>query len=378
MMTTGGDNCQARVRRNWCILKNDVLFRWGIVFITRMKQSTILSLGLALLALTGCGPSKPVLHVYNWADYIKPELVTRFEQENNCQVRIDTFDSNEAMYAKIKAGGTGYDLIFPSSYMVKLMIGNGLLQPLDPARLPNLKNLDPAVNRMIADPAFGWSVPYMMCNAGIAYDGARVKDFEPTWGMFGRADLKGRMTMLNDMRETIGAGLKFRGYSLNSTNDQELAEARDVVIGWKKNLAKFENEQYKNGIASGEFLLVHGYNGDILQVMEEQTNVMYAVPREGCSISFDEMVIPKDASQVALALAFINFLHEPEVAAANSEAVCYLCPNAASYAFLSDEFKSNESIFIPAALLEKCESINDLGPDQAKYTAIWDVIKSAE
>jgi spermidine/putrescine transport system substrate-binding protein len=335
-------------------------------------------MGLGLAIATGCAPSKPVLHVYNWADYTKPELIAQFEKENNCVVRVDTFDSNESMYAKIQAGASGYDLIFPSSYMVKLMVKNNMLQKLDLTALPNIKNVDPKILRMIADPAFTYSVPYMMCNAGIAYDGDKVKDFEPTWGMFGREDLKGRMTMLNDMRETVGAALKFLGFSLNSTDDEELAKARDVVIGWKKNLAKFENEQYKNGIASGEFLLVHGYNGDVLQVMEEKTNIVYAVPREGCSISFDEMVIPKDAKQVELAHKFINFLHEPKIAAENSEFVCYLCPNAASYPLLGEDFTSNTSIFIPEELLAQCESIEDLGADQAKYTKIWDAIKAAE
>ena len=343
-----------------------------------MNRYAMLVLGLGLAIVSGCAPSKPVLHVYNWADYVKPELIARFEEENGCRVVTDTFDSNEAMYAKIQAGASGYDLIFPSSYMVKLMVKNGMLQKLDQSKIPNAKNMDPAITRMIADPGFTYSVPYMMCNAGIAYDGDKVKNFEPSWAMFGRADLKGRMTMLNDMRETIGAALKFLGYSLNTTNDEELAKAQAVVIGWKKNLAKFENEQYKTGLASGEFLLVHGYNGDILQVMNEKTNIVYAVPKEGCSISFDEMVIPKDARQVELAHKFINFIHEPKVAAENSEFVCYLCPNAACYPFLSAEFKANDSIFLPPALLEKCESIEDLGPNQAKYTKVWDAIKAAE
>ncbi len=343
-----------------------------------MNRIAMLGLGLSLAIATGCAPSKPVLHVYNWADYTKPELIAQFEKDNQCVVRVDTFDSNEAMYAKIQAGAAGYDLIFPSSYMVKLMVQNNMLQKLDLAKIPNVQHVDTAIRRMIADPSFTHSVPYMMCNAGIAYDGDRVKDFEPSWDMFSHADLKGRMTMLNDMRETIGAALKFKGYSLNSTNDEELAQAKDIVIGWKKNLAKFENEQYKNGIASGEFLLVHGYNGDILQVMDEKTNIVYAVPKEGCSISFDEMVIPKDAKQVELAHKFINFLHEPKVAAENSEFVCYLCPNTASYPLLSEEFKADASIFIPADLLAKCESIEDLGANQAKYTKVWDAIKAAE
>ena len=343
-----------------------------------MNRLTTLGLGLGLAIATGCAPSKPVLHVYDWADYIKPELVSRFEAEQGCVVQIDTFDSNESMYAKIKAGASGYDLIFPSSYMVKLMVQDDMLQPLDLARIPNAQHVDPAVRRMIADPAFTHSIPYMMCNAGIAYDGDKVDAFEPTWAMFNRDDLKGRMTMLNDMRETIGAALKFLGYSLNTTNPDELQQAQKVVVDWKKNLAKFENEQYKNGIASGEFLLVHGYNGDILQVMEEKTNIRYAVPREGTSISFDEMVIPKDARQAALAHAFINFLHDPAVAAENSEAVWYLCPNAASYSRLSDAFKSDASIFLPPELLAKCESIDDLGDHQALYTKVWDAIKAAE
>jgi spermidine/putrescine transport system substrate-binding protein len=331
--------------------------------------------GLAGL-LCGCGGSKPVLHLYNWSDYIKPELIARFEQEHNCRVVTDTFDSNEAMYAKIKAGAAGYDLIFPSSYMVTLMREQGLLQPVDRALVPNIANLDPAYTRVTADAQCTHSVPYMISNAGLAYRKSKVPDFEPSWSMLDRTNYAGRMTLLNDMRETIGAALKFLGYSLNTTDDKELAAARDVVLRWKKNLAKFENEQYKNGIASGEFLLVHGYNGDIRQVMEENEDIGYAPPREGVSLACDEMVIPKDARQVALAHAFINFLHDPKVAAENTAFVFYLCPNKASYDFLSDEVKNDPSVFLPADLQAKSEVIRDVGADNAKYVKIWDEIKA--
>ncbi len=335
--------------------------------------------GLLALAAVGCGrKEKAVLHVYTWADYVKPELVQRFEQENNCQVVIDTFDSNEAMYAKIKAGATGYDLLFPSSYMVKLMNDQGMLQPLDHAQLPNLSHLDPDYLKVALDPKMEHSVPYMLTYTGIAYLESRVPNPEASWAMFDREDLKGRVTMLDDMRETIGAALKFLGYSLNTSDDKQLEEAKEVVLRWRKNLAKFENEQYKSGIASSEFLLVHGYSGDILQVQEENEDIVFVLPKEGFSISCDDMVIPKEAKQAALAHAFINFLHDPAVAAENSEFIYYLCPNKDCYELLPEEMREDPAVFPPAEIRAKGEVIADLGEVQAKYVKIWDQIKGGE
>jgi spermidine/putrescine transport system substrate-binding protein len=196
--------------------------------------------------------------------------------------------------------------------------------------------------------------------------------------MLDRQDLKARMTMLNDMRETLGAALKFLGYSLNTTSEEELAKARDVVIRWKQNLAKFENEQYKTGLASGEFLLVHGYSGDIAQVQAENEDIEFALPAEGFSVSCDDMAIPANARNVKLAHAFINFLHDPAVAAENTDFIQYLCPNQASYALLSEEIRSNPVIFPPPEMRAKGEVIEDLGEHNAKYTKVWDEIKGAE
>lgn len=332
----------------------------------------------ASLWFCGCRPAKPTLHIYNWADYLKPELVLRFEQENNCRIVIDTFESNEAMYAKLKAGATGYDLLFPSSYMVKLMYNQGMLQPLDKNLLPNLRFIDPEYLKLAMDREMQHSVPYMLTNTGLAYLKNKVDGFEASWSMLDRADLKGRMTMLNDMRETIGAALKSLGFSLNTIDERELAAARDVVIRWKKNLAKFENEQYKTGLASGEFLLVHGYSGDILQVQEENEDIEFAVPKEGTSISCDDVVIPKDAPNVALAHQFINFLHDPKVAAENTEFISYLCPNRESYQYLSEDIMQNPAIFLDPEIQAKSEIIDDLGEHNVKYTKVWDEIKAAE
>ncbi|MBM4310213.1 MAG: spermidine/putrescine ABC transporter substrate-binding protein [Deltaproteobacteria bacterium] len=341
-----------------------------------MKKTILLIVALIACSF-GCGRETPVLHIYTWADYIKPELIERFERENSCRVVIDTFDSNEVMYAKLKAGAAGYDLVTPSSYMVKVMNDQGMLQKLDHSLLPNLKHIDPGYLEIAIDSAMEHSVPYMLTTSVIAYLQSRVPDFEPSWAMFSRPEYRGRMTMLNDMRETIGAALKSLGFSINSTDRQELEKARDVVIGWKKNLAKFENEQYKTGLASQEFFIVHGYSGDVMAVQEENDDIAYAAPVEGTSISCDDFVILTSARQVELAHRFINFLHEPDVAAENTVAICYLCPNVACYKLLPQEILDDPTIFLPEEIKKKCEVINDVGPALALYTAMWDQIKAA-
>ena len=337
----------------------------------------LVAVGMAVM-VSGCGAKKTTLNVYTWADYIKPELLARFEQENNCQVIIDTFDSNEAMYAKLKAGASGYDVIMPSSYMVKTMHNQGMLQKIDKSKIPNLVNVDTDYLKIAVDKDMEHSVPYMLTNTGIAYLGSKLGEVEPSWSLLDLEAIKGRATMLNDMRETLGAALKFLGYSINSVDEKELAEARDIVIRWKKNLAKFENEQYKTGLASGEFFLVHGYNGDILQVMEENEDIVFVVPQEGTSISCDDFVIPKDAKQVDLAHAFINFFHDAEVAAENTDFVWYLCPNAAAYPLMSEDIRNDPSIFLDPEVKARSEVIDDIGAGLALYTKMWDEIKAAE
>lgn len=329
------------------------------------------------LSMLGCGGPRETLHLFTWADYIDPELIQAFEAAHGCRIVIDTFDSNESMYAKLKAGARGYDIVFPSSYMASVMQREGLLAPLDHAMLPNLKHVDRDYLRDLAlDKEMKYSVPYMLSNSGIAYRKSKVEGFRPSWAMFDRADLAGRMTLMNDMRETLGAALKSLGHSLNTTDEAQIAQARDVVKRWKKNIAKFDSEQYKPGIASAEFLVVHGYNGDLLQVMEEEEDVGYAVPEEGTSVACDDLVILADAKQKTLAHAFIDSLHEPANAAKNTECVQFLCPNSASYPLLSDETRTNPVVFLADGLRKKCEVIIDLGAENAKYVRAWDEVKA--
>jgi spermidine/putrescine transport system substrate-binding protein len=317
------------------------------------------------------------LHVYTWADYVSPDVVKKFEKQHACKVVIDTFDSNESMFAKFKAGATGYDLVFPTAYMIQVMHAQGMLADLDHTKLPNLKNIDSAVLAKVMDKTMEHSVPYTFAYAAIAVRKDKIKDAEASWAMFNRPALAGRVTLLDDMRESIGAALKSLGHSINTRDEAQLAAARDVLIRWKKNIARFDNEGYKAGIDSAEFHLVHGYSGDLFQVQIENPKVEILIPREGVTIGCDEMVIPKTAKQATLAHAFINFLLDADIAAENMEWMGYYCPNKPALEKVSPEFLKNPAITIPADLQARCEVIEDLGPDLAKYTKIWDEVKAA-
>jgi len=343
------------------------------------KYINTFALALAALAcamLTACGPSKPTLNVYMWSDYIDLDLVKEFEKQNNCKVVIDIFDSNEFMYSKLKAGGSGYDLILPTSYMAKVMYDQNMIEELDHSKLPNIKNIDPLYLSEIAlDKKMEYSVPYMLGYTCIAYNKDKLGKLDASWAVFGNEKLAGKMTMLNDHRETIGAALFFLGKSMNDTNDDDLVKAKEILLKWKKNLAKFDNELYKTGLQSGEFLVVQGYSGDLFQVMAESKNLDYICPKEGISMSCDDWAIPMTANNKELAYKFINFLCDPKNAAKNMEFTCYCSPIPAARQFVSDENKNHPGMFIPADLYKRGELIRDLGVDNNKFNKIWDAVK---
>jgi spermidine/putrescine transport system substrate-binding protein len=326
----------------------------------------------------GCWRSKTVLHLYCWADYVSPDLIKAFEAEHNCRVVYDTFDSNEQMYAKLKAGATGYDVIVPSHYIVELMVKDKMLLELDKAQLPNLRQLDEQVVEMMPDSDCTYSVPYMMSYTGLGFNKLKVKDFRPSWTMLERADLKGRMTLLDDAAEVIGAALLVQGQDPNSTDYDVLEEARKLIMKWRVNAAKFENEQYKNGLASGEFFLVMGYSGDVMQAIDENPDELgFVIPEEGTMLSCDVMVVSAQAKNPALAHQFINFLHDPKNAAENTEYCFYRCPNKGAYPLLSEEIKNNKAVFVDDKVLEKSVfTLEPEGEGKLRRNAVWSKIKA--
>ena len=346
-----------------------------------------MKLGLKLAALAtavsallwGCGPSKPVLNLYTWSDYIDENLVKEFEKQYNCKVVIDTFDSNEFMYAKLKAGGSGYDVIVPTSYMSKIMNDQKMLLNLDHSKLPNSKYIDKRyLDNLAIDKKMEYCIPYMLGYTCIAYNKEKLGDIPQTWEVFSNEKNKGRMTMLNDYRETIGAGLMFNGYSINTRNEKELEKAKEQVLKWKKNLAKFDNEVYKAGIQSGEFLVVQGYSGDLFQVLDESPNLSFMIPKEGVMIACDDMVIPASADNPELAYKFINFFMDPKNAAKNMEYTCYAAPIPEAKKYLPEELRTHPGMIFPEALFKAGQIIQDLGDDNAKYLKVWDEIKISQ
>lgn len=351
-----------------------------------MNKRTFLTSLAATTALSACGRRHPAdtpaaaapatLHLYMWADYVKPSLVERFEKENHCRVVIDTFDSNEAMYAKLKAGATGFDIAIPSSYMVKVMQEQDMLSPIDRALMPNLVNVSGDIANKIYDKMMTHAVPYAVSYTVIAYRKDKLEKPEPSWALFERPDIKGRCTLLNDMRETLGAALKMLGHSINTRDEKQLAEARDLVLKWKKNTAKFDNEAYKTGIDSGEFSLVMGYSGDLFQVISDNDKVGIIAPKEGITMSCDEFVILKQGQNPLLAHQFINFMLDAKISAENMEEIGYLCPNKPALEQVSRTFLEHPAIHIPDDVKQKTEVIEDLGADLPKWTKAWDEVKA--
>jgi spermidine/putrescine transport system substrate-binding protein len=342
-------------------------------------MQVLIFFSLLLLFITGCQSSsdRNELRVFMWSSYIKPDIIKQFEQKYNCEVMLDTYDTNEAMYAKLKLGANDYDIIFPSNYFFDILNHQKMLQPINFAEILNYKNLDPTYHRFTNSSFAPYGVIYMISPTGIAYRTDRIPHLEASWGVFGLSKYKGRMTLLNDLREALGAALRELGYSVNTIDEQQIKEAADLLISWKKNLAKFESEQYKNGIASAEYLIVQGYAGDIFQIMQENPNIDFLYPDEGALLSIDYLAIPKDAPNPKLAHKFINFLLEGEIAAENMGFTFFLSPNIAAYKHLSPELRNNPVLFPPKEVLDKIELIENVDSAYPLYIKAWEEVKSS-
>ena len=330
------------------------------------------------------------LHIYTWSDYISPDVLESFEKALGVKVAIDTFDSNEAMYAKLKAGGTGYDLIMPSSYQIKTMAREGMIDKLDHARMPNvMKNFDKSFATQILDNGFTYSAPYAVTYTGFAYakdkipEGAEVD----SWSILGNEALKGRISLLDDMREVIGSGLMYLGYSINSENPAEIDAAVEQILKWRANVRKFDSESYKTEVASGATWLGHGYSTDITQVIigDEESgapardDIGFALPKEGFAIAFDEMVVASGARRKDLAYAFINYIYDGDVAAVNMDYICGPNPVRPGIEQLDEDYRS--LIILDAQTLRSGQiltSFDDKPEVQAMYNKAWDRIKATE
>ena len=320
---------------------------------------------------------------FNWTEYIDPDLYGEFEQASGIRVIEDNYSSNEELLAKLQGGSAGYAAIVPSDYTVGIMIEEGLLAKLDHANIPNLTNLSERFTQVPYDPGNTYCVPYMWGTTGFGYDSTQVEPPD-SWSVFFEPDpssaIYGRVTMLDDPRESFAAALAYLGYDINTTDEAQLNQAKDALIRAKAELAGYDSDTYEDLVASGENLLAHGWNGDFLLAMEDNENIAYVTPREGGVVFVDNLCIPASATpeQKLAGEMLINFLLEPEVAARNSEFIYYASPNQAAEAFLPAEFLSDTSIYPPAEVLDKLQYLLPVGEAESIYQRLWDEVKSAQ
>lgn len=327
-------------------------------------------------------PAKQIV-VYNWSEYIDPDIYSQFESETGIKVVEDNFSSNEELYAKLKGGATGYSLIVPSDYYVAIMKKEGMLAALDHSKIPNLANLATRFTEVPYDVGNQYCVPYQWGTTGIGYLDGEVD--EPTsWAVFFEPDPNspayGRTTMLDDPRETFATALIYLGYDINTTDEAQLQEAKDLLIKAKPALAGYDSDTYEDLVASGENLMAHGWNGDFLVAQEDNENVAYTIPQEGGVIWVDNMCIPSTVTpeEKLSAEMLIDFILRPDMGALLSEYTYYASPNKAAEAQLDPEFLNDPAVYPPQEVLEKLQYITEVGDAQTLYERLWDEVKSAQ
>jgi len=302
------------------------------------------------------------LNVYNWGDYIDPELITQFEEETGIKVIYQTFDSNEAMMTKVAQGGTTYDIAVPSEYAISKMLEEDLLLPIDHSKLTNLEHIDERFMHLSFDPENKYSIPYFWGTVGVLFNPAEIGDltFE-SWNDLWDESLRNDILLVDGAREVIGMGLNSLGYSLNDTDEAHLQEAKAKLDALTPNVKAIVGDEIKMLLANEEAAVGLVWSGDASEIMYENENLDYIVPSEGSNLWFDNMVIPKTAANIEGAHQFINFMLDPEVAAQNADYVGYSTPNAAALELLDEEVSGDERFYPNEELTAKLEVYENLG-----------------
>jgi spermidine/putrescine-binding protein len=330
----------------------------------------------------GVQPANEIV-VYNWSEYIDPQIYTMFEEETGIKITEDNFSSNEELYAKLKGGAAGYALIVPSDYYVSIMMQEGILAELDHLNIPNIANLSERFTEVPYDVGNKYCVPYQWGTTGIGYLDGQVE--EPTsWSVLFEPDPNspayGRITMLDDPRETFASALIYLGYDINTTDEAQLEEAKDLLIKAKPALSGYDSDTFEDLLASEENLMAHGWNGDFLVAQDTNENVAYTIPEEGGVIWVDNMCVPATApaEDKLAAEMLIDFILRPDIGAMLSEYTYYASPNKAAEENLDPDFLDDTAVYPPAEVLDKLQYITAVGEAQSIYERLWDEVKSAQ
>lgn len=342
------------------------------------NKLVLLMLSLVVLSavLTGCGKEKPTLYVYNWGDYIDEEILGEFEKEFGMKIVYDTFSTNEDMYVKIKSGGSSYDLIFPSDYMLTRMLEENMLEKIDLNKVPNYKHLDPRLMGTVYDPGNDYSLPYLWGTLGIVYNTTMVDGEITSWDDLWDPKYAKEILMLDSQRDSIGAALLKLGYSVNTRDLGELAEAGQLLKDQKALVLAYVLDDGKDKMVSGEATLALTWSGEAVYAISENEDLAYVIPEGRANVWFDVMAIPKGAKNVDGALKFMDFLNRPEIALRNTEYVGYATPNLAARAMLPEEVQNDRQAYPSDEDIRDAEFFVHLGDSLRDYDRIWTEVKA--
>jgi putrescine transport system substrate-binding protein len=363
-----------------------------------MRRALVLA-AFAVCLLSGVAAAQQrVVNVYNWSDYIDPQVLTDFTKETGIRVQYDTFDANETLETKLLAGKSGYDVVVPTAYFLERQIKAGVFQKLDKAKLPHLTNAWPEVTKRLAayDPGNQYAVNYMWGTTGIGYNVKAVHDrLGPnatidSWDVVFKPELIARFKdcgihMLDSADDILPAALHYLSLDPNSTKQTDLEKAAALLLKIRPYVRKFHSSEYLNALASGEICLVVGWSGDIKQAQKRAADakngvaIGYAIPKEGAQMWFDNLAIPKDAEHTAEAYAFIDYLLRPDVAAKNSNMVSYANGNLASQKFIDKALLDDKSVYPDAATMAKLYTVGARDQRaQRLINRLWTKVKTGE
>jgi len=316
--------------------------------------------------------ARTTITVFNWGDFIHPDVVGMFEEETGIRVTYSMYESNESMYERLVRVG-GFDVLFPSDYMIERLISEGLLHRLNWDNLPNASYIEPKFWEFSEnfDPGNLYSMPYMWGTFGILYNSTMVDIPVESWQILWDEQFAGQIFMYDIARDTFGVAQKMLGFSLNSTNLEELHAARDALITQRPLVRAFQTDQIRDSMINREGALAVIYSGDAIVSMEENPELRFVVPMEGTQLFFDSMVIPASSQNIEAAEAFINFMTRPDIALMNTEFIGYSTTNTGAFEMLDEDMQNNSAYWPPDYVLYRSEVFKDLGEFRALMEEAW-------
>ena len=322
------------------------------------------------------GDAEKTLHIFCWSEYIPQQIVDAFSEESGLKVSVETYSSNEEMLAKLFAGGGNYDIIQPSEYVIEGLIKEGLLTPIDHARMPNMKNLAPEFTNMSFDPGNKYSVPYMAGTVGIVVNSELVQDDIKGYNDVFQEKFAKNIVILDDAREIVSWGLESLGIPVNEVSDENLAKVKPVLETWLPLVKVFDSDSPKTALLNGDVALGIVWAGEGAILLNEDEKFKWIVPADGAHLFVDSLAIPKSAKHVQNAELFINYVLRPEVSAKISEAFPYLNPNVAARELLTPAQRKNPASYPTADQLANMQTFKDVGEQATKIDELVTSVKA--